>query len=267
MKRVCIFLFSGTGMTKYVVNKIRHEFGRKQISVDIYYIGDVIVQEIPFDVYDAIGIAYPVHAFNAPEIVIRFANELIKMEPKRTFIVSTAGEDSIINLASSKLLINILSKNGFDVYYDKQFAMPSNFVVKCKEEKVKQLLDEVDDKVPNVVNELININFYRQEYNSIAAFLSFVGRMEWFGAKCAGKFFYTDDTCSHCGVCVDNCPNHNIIADRKQICFKWKCGLCMRCLYLCPNHSIRVRRPLRFICFDSWYDDIELQDMRKNKCL
>lgn len=36
MKKVCIFLFSGTGMTRYVVDKITHELENLQVKVDVY---------------------------------------------------------------------------------------------------------------------------------------------------------------------------------------------------------------------------------------
>ncbi len=78
MKRVCVFMFSGTGMTKYVVDKIRLELEKLQLQVDIYPIEIAKIESISTSTYDTVGIAYPVHAFNAPKIVIDFARQLPK---------------------------------------------------------------------------------------------------------------------------------------------------------------------------------------------
>jgi len=166
-------------MTKYVIDKIQFELKRKQAYVDIYNIENIRAQSIHFNNYDTVGIAYPVHSFNAPKIVINFAIQLPIVKSMNTFIISTAGENNSINFASSKLLIDILSKKGFEVIYDRQFIMPSKFMIKYDGAKVQQ-------------------------------FIAFVGRAEWFGAKWIGKSFYADRNCNRCGVCANNCPNHSI---------------------------------------------------------
>ena len=87
MKNVCFFQFSGTGMTKHVVGKMRFEFEKQQVHVDIFDIENIKAQSISFSHYDAVGIAYPVHSFNAPKIVIDFARRLPKAESIDTFVI------------------------------------------------------------------------------------------------------------------------------------------------------------------------------------
>lgn len=258
MKRVCLFLFSGTGMTKYIVDKMKREFEKHQVHVDVFRIEDAHIQSILFDTYDIAGIAYPVHSFNAPKIVIDFAKRLPKTESKRTFIISSAGAYAPVNFASSSLLIKVLRKKRFDIFYDRTFEMPANFMIKDDEAKVLGKIKKADAEIPSAVSEIINNVPIMQHSGLNAKAAAFLGRVEWHGAKFAGKFFYTAESCNGCGVCADNCPNHNIIISNKRAGFRWDCGLCMRCLYMCPNHSIRVRRPLRFIGFNSWYENEEL---------
>lgn len=258
MKEACVFLFSGTGMTKYVIDKIQSELENQKVFVDIYYIESTMIQNVSFNDYDILGIAYPVHSFNAPKIVINFANRLPKMKTLNTFIISTAGEHNSLNFSSSKLLINILRKKGFDVFYDKQFIMPSNFVVKYDESKVNRLIDNANAEIPKAVHDIINLVSSMQQISLTAKLMSFIGRVEWFGSKCIGKFFYADKKCNRCGICARNCPNHNIIMSKSYACFKWQCGLCMRCLYLCPTRSIKVHHPFKFITFSDWYENHEL---------
>lgn len=262
MKRVCVFLFSGTGMTKYAINKIRLELEKLQVQVDIYPIENTKIQSILFSTYDMVGIAYPVHAFNAPKIVIDFVRQLPRTLTSNIFLISTAGEDHPVNYSSSRLLIKILQKKNSSVFYDKQLYMPSNFAIKFDESKVEQLIATVNAEVPQIAHDIVDLNFYKRDIGFLQKLMAFIGRAEWFGAVFIGKLFYIDKKCSHCGVCVRSCPNHNIV-NKNAIRFKWHCGLCMRCLYICPQHAIKVHHPFKFISFNEWYKNEELWNERK----
>ena len=264
MKNVCLFYFSGTGMTKYMVDQVARELTARELAVDVYPIDTTYIERIALDAYDAVGIAYPVHAFNAPKIVINFAKALPVAEATDVFLLSTAGEDHPVNCASSRLLIRILRRKNYRVFYDKLLAMPSNFVVQYDEPKVEQLLCAIDSAMPQIAREIASLTPCVQPNGLATTIMAVLGRAEWFGAIFIGKMFYADKNCTHCGVCAKNCPNRNIVCG-KRIRFLWGCGLCMRCLYLCPQHAIRIRWPFRFIRFDSWYQNEKLAvGRRKN---
>jgi ferredoxin/flavodoxin len=262
MKKICIFLFSGTGMTKYVVDNITRELQKIQVKFDIYPIEKTQIQDISLSTYDTVGIAYPVHAFNAPKIVIDFARQLPPGLSSNVFLISTAGEKHPINYSSSKLLIKILHKKNYHVFYDKQLYMPSNFAIKYDEPKVKQLIEAVNTVIPQIARDIDNSTYCKQNSGFLSNFMAFIGRAEWFGAVFIGKLFYTDQKCTHCGVCANSCPNHNIV-NGNCMHFNWHCGLCMRCLYVCPQHAIKVHQPFKFISFDEWYKNEELLLGRK----
>ena len=63
MKTVICY-FSGTGNTKKVVDKFADEFKANGWDVSLFRVEDKC--EIDFSEFDSVGIAYPVHAFNAP---------------------------------------------------------------------------------------------------------------------------------------------------------------------------------------------------------
>ena len=258
MKNICLFFFSGTGMTKYVVDRIARELTTRELTVDVYPIETTSVRSIPLDLYDAIGIAYPVHAFNAPKIVINFAKALPVAEAADVFLLSTAGEDHPVNYASSRLLIRILQRKNYRIFYDKLLAMPSNFIVKYDEPKVEQLLSAIDSAIPKVTQEILSLTPRKQASALSTKIMAVIGQAEWFGAVFIGKLFCADKNCNHCGLCAKHCPNTNI-ACGKRTRFGWRCGLCMRCLYLCPQHAIRIRWPFRFIRFDAWYQNEKLR--------
>lgn len=217
---------------------------------------------IPLKDYDTVGIAYPVHAFNAPKIVIDIARQLPKAQAINVFLISTAGEDHPVNYSSSGLLMKTLNKKNYSVFFDRQLYMPSNFAIKYDEPKVKQLLDAVNAETPQIAQDIANSTICKQHPGNLTKFMAIIGRIEWLGAKFMGKLYYSDKKCNHCGVCAVNCPNHNIVKGN-HMHFKWHCGLCMRCLYICPQHSIKIRIPFKFITFDEWYNSDELLVGRK----
>lgn len=262
MQRICIFLFSGTGMTRYVVDKIKPELEKLQVQVDIYPIETTRVSAISLDAYDAVGIAYPVHAFNAPKIVINFARKLPENLAAKVFLISTAGEDHPVNYSSSRLLTGVLNRKNCHVFYDRQLYMPSNFAIQYDGPKVEQLMAAVNAEIPQMAQDIAHTASCKRESSFLSKCMASIGRAEWFGAVLIGKLFYADQKCSHCGICAENCPNHNIV-NGDHIRFQWHCGMCMRCLYLCPQHAIKVHQPFKFISFDEWYQNEELSVGRK----
>jgi len=257
MKKACIFVFSGTGMTRYVVDKITQGLGALDVKVDSYPSETAKVEQIPLGEYDLLGIAYPVHAFNAPKIVINFAKLLPAGLSSKMFLISTAGEDNPVNYSSSNLLIKTLHKKGYDVFYDKQLYMPSNFAVQYDEPTAAAYLAAATAAAPQIAHEIATGALTKRTGGAFSKFMHLVGRAEWFGSVFIGKLFYADRNCNHCGLCAKSCPNHNI-ASGAHLRFTWHCGLCMRCLYLCPRHAIHVHQPFTFISFDEWYKNEEL---------
>ena len=264
MKQICIFLFSGTGMTKYVIEHLAQALEKLSAQVDICPIEETQIPNIHLNDYDTIGIAYPVHAFNAPKIVINFAKKLPDNLSKNVFLISTAGEDHPVNYASSQLLMKILRKKQCSVFYDKQLYMPSNFAIQYDETKVEGLLSSVNAAIPQIAQEISDSAERKQSTSALSTCMASIGRAEWFGAVWLGKLFYADKHCMHCGICSANCPNHNITNGNK-VRFRWHCGLCMRCLYICPQNAIRIRWPFRFLKFNEWYTNENLAIGRRKR--
>lgn len=264
MKKACIFVFSGTGMTLYAVDKIVQGLEAVGVAVDCYPIETAQVEQVPLGTYDLLGIAYPVHAFNAPKIVINFAKQLPAAAASNVFLISTAGENNPVNYSSSHLLIKTLRKKGYRVFYDKQLYMPCNFAVQYDEPTAAAYPAAATAAAPQIAHDVANGVFDQQTGNTFSRFMHLVGRAEWFGSVFIGKSFYADSNCNHCGLCAKSCPNHNI-ANGAKLRFNWHCGLCMRCLYLCPRHAIHVHQPFTFIAFDRWYKNEELSVSRCQK--
>jgi len=240
---------------------MKTEFVKQQAHLDVFPIEDVQAKSISLIPYDGVGIAYPVHAFNAPKIVVDFARQLPDVAGINTFVISTAGDPHPLNLASSNLLMKTLCKKGFHVFYDQQFIMPSNFIIKDDEAKVQGKLSKANSEISTTVQEILNRVALKQKSSLIAKIVAVLGRAEWVGLKCA-RFLRADTSCERCGICVAKCPNSNISISKGRVAFGWHCGLCMRCFYLCPVNAVKICWPFGFIGFDSWYEDEELSVKR-----
>ncbi len=242
-------------MTKYVVNRLINEFEKAQFTVDCLSIENAQISQLDLSQFDLLGIAYPVHAFNAPKIVVNFVKQLPVLSRLDTFIIGTMGEESVVNFASSDTLIKRLGNKGYAVFYNRLLEMPSNFIVKYDEPRVRLILGKIDRDIPDIAKEITHLTAHQLKTSFAARFLRILGKTEWLGAPLLGKFFYADSGCSHCCKCVKNCPNCNIEEKGKAVHFKWRCGLCMRCIYQCPNQAISIRQPFKSLRFDEWYND------------
>ena len=254
MKKMCLYYFSGTGMTKYVVDKLVKGIEKHHISVDCFGIEKVGKQDIALSEYDALIIAYPTHSLNAPKIVANFAKRLPKTDNMNTFIIHTCSLESAANRGSSNLLIKRLSNKGYLVLYNKLVEMPSNFVNKDTEKQVIRTLANANDSVALIAKDIVESKTHLTEGSLRSKILTFFARIEWLGAPIIGKFFYSKGGCTRCGKCAGNCPKKNIVVNKKSVGFKFSCGICMRCVYQCPKNAIGVRWPFRFVRFDEWYD-------------
>ena len=116
MKRGAIFYFSGTGNTELVVQLVKAALNTHDIQTKVYKIDDMnaTLSSIQWDTYQYIGFAYPVHALNAPKLVLNFIDQLPEFDTnsnsKFVFTFRTAG-DPFAQGGSTKLIRKRLSKN------------------------------------------------------------------------------------------------------------------------------------------------------------
>lgn len=83
--KVLLCYFSGTGNTKKVVDKYVEAFNKNDVTVDVYKIEE---NNFNYNIedYDMIGFGYPVHAFNAPSIILKFAKTLPKVNTTKMYL-------------------------------------------------------------------------------------------------------------------------------------------------------------------------------------
>lgn len=130
MKKILICVFSGTGNTRKIANLFSDEFIKNGVETTIVDIKKGARIE-SVDDFDAVGVCYPIHGFNAPYNVLEFAHDMPKTHDKPLFVLKSSGEPLALNNVSSYKLVSILKKKrirlfcGIPLRYAVQYDIPS----------------------------------------------------------------------------------------------------------------------------------------------
>lgn len=252
--KTAIFYFSGTGNTERVVKTWLDALNNCEIEAVSFRIEDKPITDLT--AYDRIGIAYPIHAFNAPQIVLNFAKALPAFpERKRIYLIMVSGEPLRLNDSSDRKLKKILKGKNAEVESAWHYIMPYNMIFRHTESRAWRMYDTMQKLVPLDVKRY----FIEDQLSSLrpipfTGFITSAFRIEqWFSSK-NGRFYRVTDDCIKCMKCVDSCPVHNIKYQNGKIRFENRCILCTRCSFGCPKDAIqigmlngwRVNKPYKF---------------------
>lgn len=247
MKKAILYVFSGTGNTKNVADEFKKNLMNYDIETTIYMISDNFTDIPNPNNYDIIGVGYPIHAFNAPQLVINFAKALPDVEDKYTFIFKTSGEPLKLNDASSTKLIKVLKKKGYDVCLERHAVMPYNMIFRHNDDMAKQLWVLAKHLTRIYASEVAKGKREKIKYPRRRTFMTYPFRIEWYGAKFNGKLYKVDmNKCINCMKCVNACPTHNIQFKNGKFVFGNDCIMCVRCSFNCPTNAISIG------LLDSW---------------
>jgi flavodoxin/NAD-dependent dihydropyrimidine dehydrogenase PreA subunit len=254
-KNIKICYFSGTGNTKMVAELFEAEFETAGVETEIIRIERLFENKIELDIenYDLIGIGYPVHALDAPQIIYDFIALLPPGDGKKTFIFKTAADWVTLNKDSSAGVIIKLKSKDYDVFYDNLVVMPLNVVARFKPEMEKQLYDTAVRKVKRHSREILSGLFNLKKAGILSKMLRWFGNLEKYGAAKFGSKLTTTKDCSLCDQCINNCPAGNIQRSDDRLKFGGKCLLCMRCMYECPQNAIIPKR-VKFLVIKKGYN-------------
>ncbi len=245
MKKILICYFSGTGNTKKVVDLAKTCFESEGAEVTLFNIDD---GELTYELneFDALGISYPIHAFNAPSIVVKFAKSLKKLkrgkkEPKKQlFVIKTSGEPLALNNISSLKIKSILSRKGYNLTNEYHYCMPYNIIFRHTDNMAYRMWDLVQKVLPVECKEILDGKKVKFKYFPFGHFLAWIFRIEHWGGRVNGKRYKVSDKCVQCGLCVKRCPVNNIKIENGKFVFGKNCLMCMRCSFYCPKDAFKI---------------------------
>lgn len=237
--KIALFYFSGTGNTEMAVKQCAASFAQNGaecalIKVEEGFEGDIAD-------YDLIGIGYPVHAFNAPPIILQFVKNLPKLDkPKRLFIIKTSGEPLALNNASSLKIASILKKKNYILNNEYHYVMPYNMIFRHSDAAAYKMWNTAKRLIPIDCAEILSGKKVLLKKPFMGRFIAWAFRIEHWGGRFNGKKYKVSEKCIHCMKCVNTCPVKNIEYADGKFKFKGDCIMCMRCSFGCPVDAIKI---------------------------
>ncbi|MCX7774171.1 MAG: EFR1 family ferrodoxin [Clostridia bacterium] len=244
MKKAVLYYFSGTGNTELVAEMVKEDLTGLGYRVDLLRMEDILKsgkKADPLD-YDLVGIGCQVIGYAAPNLVYDFLKLLPRAEGKEAFIFRTAGGVHPVNYNASKSMIRRLKRKGYAVFHERIFSIGSNWITKFDEGVMVELYEATKKKVKLMCEEIV-----RGEKRILKTQLGRKVLMEAAGAvfpplmKTVGRDLKVSEACTHCGLCIKNCPAANIFEKNGKIRFKWSCNSCLRCVYSCPKKAVHFK--------------------------
>ncbi len=254
-----IVQFSPTGNAAYIANRLSQLLETKTVHA--------LEHTSPSALGDSehLVILFPIHGFNAPKTVVRFAKALPPGKYKNISLIAIGCNDLWMNAAASKEIKKILTDKSYPIVVDETIAMPLTFIMSFSDNLIKIQLEKANETIEILSDHIKKCNVSHKEIPFKSRILSKIGKVESFAARFFGLELYAKKNCTKCGLCVRECPENNIkLNDRGKVKFGFKCIMCMRCIYNCPQKSIAPRIS-KFIPIKSGYSIKDIVSKNDNK--
>lgn len=233
--------FSGTGNTKYCIEKFLSFYGQGYVAYSIEE--DETVKRILEQ--DKIILAYPIYFSNIPKIVRDFIvknKELFR--GKQVFIIATMG---LFSGDGAGCAARVLKKCGANVIGGIHIKMPDCVgdvrLLKKPIERNKEIVQKANYKLQRAAKRLKEGTKIK---NGIGPFSQLAGllcqRLWTYG----NTLSYTDklkinvNRCNGCGKCVTLCPMNNLHIEDEICVSNCECTMCYRCISHCPQKALTL---------------------------
>lgn len=238
--QVTIFYFTSTGNSLWIARTLANELGDAEVVSMVNWMKKP--QAINSK---TIGLVFPVHIWGVPKRVMDFLAQLKTMSPQYIFAVANnAGQvaNTLVQLQKSLSSEGLILSSGWSI------VMPSNYIpwgspgnieeqnkrFAVAHTKIKAISQEIKQYSANNVIEkgpLWQRIIFTWIYN-----LSIPRIPKW------DKYFWVDERCNKCGLCVKVCPNQNIALNDGKLIWNNHCEHCLACIQWCPKEAIQYNK-------------------------
>lgn len=187
-----------------------------------------------------IGIVFPTHYNNAPNLIQDFIRDFNFGDPEYIFSIVTHGGDPGNSLFTIKKL---LENKNLKLFFGEEILMPVNSRIMYGgvATRVDELINKQKDIVDKIVDKIKNkeINTEHLEEKKIAKIVYSISN--WRLVRNFFKLSIDKSRCIKCGICEKLCPVRNIKSTESGIKFGSNCQNCFGCIHWCPYRAIKIR--------------------------
>lgn len=233
--------FSGTGNTKFCVDKFLKEYDCSKNSFSIED-GEALERIINDD---EIVMGYPVQYSNIPKILRDYiVNNRYIWKGKNIFIIATMG---LFSGDGAGILARLLKNYGAVIVGGLHLKMPDSIcdesALKRSFEHNKRIVLKATEKICKCVRNIKNGKPPQEGLGVVYHLAGLFGQRLYFLGKTQK---YTDRLkinsrkCIGCGLCERLCPMGNIAVKNGIAVSSDKCTMCYRCINKCPEQAITL---------------------------
>ena len=242
--KIAIYYFSGTGNTEIVCKRWAEEAKKHNIECDLFKVEEVKDEKVDVSNYDKVGIAYPIHAFNAPKVLWKFTTKIAKLADKKpAFIIMVSGEYMNLNHSSDYKVARILKRRNILIESEYHYLMPYSFIFKHTDYMAYRMKKTMEGLLPLDLDRFLNGEETHMKRFFLDRPFAFILRIQWWGGRFNGLFYKVKkNECIKCMKCIQDCPAKNISynEEKQKFHFGYQCLMCQRCIMYCPKHAIKV---------------------------
>lgn len=244
MEKLNAFYFSGTGNTRFVVERLCGKLAGKYIA-KLYDVAENRDFSAELNEADAVLLGFPIYG-SAPPIpmrrfIFRYAKEFAG---KRVIIAETQYFFSGDGAAS---LGRTLASFGAVIVGAEHFNMPNNladvkiFPIRNGAENA-EILARAEKRIDAFASRILQGKRKKRGFRLLPHAVGYLCQRKFWRKDEAGKRskLCVSKECVGCGLCVKNCPVENLILQGKRAHPLGKCVLCYRCVNLCPKRAITL---------------------------
>lgn len=237
-----IICFSGTGNSRFVARRLAHRLGEEIYMLEHEALRDFSKVDIPDR---RVVWVFPTYSWGIPPVVVNamLQSHCTSADAKH-HMVTTCGDDA------GRIAVQwrrIMARKGYRAMHAASVIMPntytlmSGFDVDPETLADRKLLD-----APARIDRIADVIAQGRAGDDIKA-----GSFAWFKSSVIYPWFVRHamsprpfgadpDRCTHCGLCVRECPCDNITPGADGGTPRWsdRCALCLRCYHICPSHAV-----------------------------
>ncbi len=231
--------FSGTGNTKYCLEKFCKATGGKAISIEDPAALKIIEQN------ETLAVGHPIYYSDIPPIMRDFIKTHADLFcGKKIFILATMG---LFSGDGAGVSGRLLKKCGAVILGGLHVRMPDCIgdekMLKKPLAVNLKLIHNTEEKIEASVQKIQLGKYPKDGLHFYSRICGLFGQRLWFKATAKGltkKLKINSDKCIGCGMCSTNCPVKAISLRNKKAVFTGTCGLCYRCINSCPQKAITL---------------------------